>query len=455
MNSDPGSIQPLIGPILLIISLIVVHGILAAAEMAIVSINPTLMVEESIEGSKKAKRVLRILDHADDFLTTIQVGLSLTALLTSGVSFVFVSRIADQLSESVFSSEWLVLLALSTLVLTYLLLLFGDKLPKAIAAKTPNKAAMKLASLVVLLRYFSLPIVWLVQKSLVGLKRVLPIDFDSDNETITRDEFRSFLEHSHQHEVIDLEEFAMLKGVLSLDNKIAREVMVPRTDAFMLDYDDPNEENIKAMLETPHSRVPLYYEDKDNIVGIVHVKNLLKASKDVPLYSIDLKEISNEPLFVPETIYIDDLIFQMKRTQNQMAILNDEFGGVVGLVTLEDLLEEIVGEIDDEYDQSNKLIEEIEEFLYSVDGATPLDKFNDYFKTDLNSEDVDTIAGYFITEYESIPSEEEHAVVYTGDLSLTVGKMDGTRILSIIVKIEKEETNNEEERTEHYEMSKE
>src|SRR5699024_1349479 len=132
----------------------------------------------------------------------------------------------------------------------------------------------------------------------------------------------------------------------------AREVMVPRTDAFMLDYEDPNEENIQAMLETPHSRVPLYYEDKDNILGIIHVKNLLKASKDSHLYAIDLKDIANEPLFVPETIYIDDLIFQMKRTQNQMAILNDEFGGVVGLVTLEDLLEEIVGEIDDEYDQT-------------------------------------------------------------------------------------------------------
>lgn len=434
MDSDPWSIQPLIGPILMTISLILFHGILAAAELAIVSINPTLMVEESIEGSKKAKRVLRILDNADDFLTTVQVGLSLSELLTSGVSFVLITRVVESMNEPIFSSEWLVLLAISTIILSYLILLLGDKLPKAIAAKNPNKTATRLAGLVVLMRYITLPIVWLVQMSLRGLKHILPIDFDSDNETITRDEFRSFLEHSHQHEVIDLEEFAMLKGVLSLDNKIAREVMVPRTDAFMLDYEDPNEENIQAMLETPHSRVPLYYEDKDNILGIIHVKNLLKASKDSHLYAIDLKDIANEPLFVPETIYIDDLIFQMKRTQNQMAILNDEFGGVVGLVTLEDLLEEIVGEIDDEYDQINKLIEEISEFHYSVDGATPIEKFNDFFKTSLDSDNVDTIAGYFITEYESIPSEEDGAVVHAGQWNLTVGKMEGTRILSIIVK---------------------
>src|SRR5699024_4808563 len=235
--------QPLIGPILMTISLILFHGILAAAELAIVSINPTLMVEESIEGSKKAKRVLRILDNADDFLTTVQVGLSLSELLTSGVSFVLITRVVESMNEPIFSSEWLVLLAISTIVLSYLILLLGDKLPKALAAKNPNKTATRLAGLVVLMRYITLPIVWLVQVSLRGLKHILPIDFDSDNETITRDEFRSFLEHSHQLEVIDLEEFAMLKGVLSLDNKIAREVMVPRTDAFMLDYEDPNEEN--------------------------------------------------------------------------------------------------------------------------------------------------------------------------------------------------------------------
>ncbi|MER2064607.1 MAG: transporter associated domain-containing protein, partial [Alkalibacterium sp.] len=155
-------------------------------------------------------------------------------------------------------------------------------------------------------------------------------------------------------------------------------------------------------------------------------------------------------LFVPETIYIDDLIFQMKRTQNQMAILNDEYGGVVGIVTLEDLLEEIVGEIDDEYDESNKLIEQIDEFTYSVDGATPLDKFNDYFDMSIDSEDVDTIAGYFITEYGSIPRESDNVFISVADLNLTVDKMDGSRISTLVVKRDLQEdtdstTENEQE----------
>ncbi|MDZ7834480.1 MAG: hemolysin family protein [Alkalibacterium sp.] len=446
MNSDPWSIQPFIGPLTVIIGLIVLHGFFSAAEMAMVSINPNRMMEESLDGSTKAKRILRILDNADEFLTTIQVGMSLSALFTSGMTAFLITQLVGSLESPVLSSQAFVLV-ISAVILTYLLLSFGEKLPKAIAKQNPDEIAMKLSGMVLGLRYVSLPFVWLVDVTVKGIKHILPMDFTKDDETITRDEFRSFIEHSHQHEVIDIDEFSMLKGVLSLDNKIAREVMVPRTDAFMLDYDDPNEENIEAMLDTPHSRVPLYFEDKDNILGIVHVKNLLQASKHKPLYSIDLKQISNRPLFVPETIFIDDLIFQMKRTQNQMAILNDEYGGVVGIVTLEDLLEEIVGEIDDEYDETNNLIEPLQDLTYSVDGSTPLDKFNDYFDTMIDSEDVDTIAGYFITEFGSIPAESEKAFIEVGVLQLTVSKMEGSRISTLIVK--KIEEDNKEYTTEN------
>ncbi|GEK90391.1 hemolysin family protein [Alkalibacterium kapii] len=437
MNSDPWSIQPFIGPTVVIVILIVLHGFFSAVEMAMISINPNKIMEESLDGSKKAKRILRILENADEFLTTIQVGMSLTAVLTSGITVLLITQIIESLTNPILSSQVFGLI-MSAIVLTYVLLSFGKKLPKAIAKQNPDTIAMKLSGLVLVLRYISMPIVWLLNITIKGMKRLLPIDFLTNDEAITREEFRSFIEHSHQHEVIDIDEFSMLKGVLSLDNKIAREVMVPRTDAFMLDYDDPNEENIEEMLETPHSRVPLYFEDKDNILGIVHVKNLLQASKHKPLYSIDLKAISNRPLFVPETIFIDDLIFQMKKTQNQMAILNDEYGGVVGIVTLEDLLEEIVGEIDDEYDESNSLIEQIDETTYSVDGSTPLDKFNDYFDLSIDSEDVDTIAGYFITGFGSIPREQENAYICVQDFCLTVDKMEGSRISTLILETNKQ-----------------
>jgi len=292
---------------------------------------------------------------------------------------------------------------------------------------------MNTAGLILFLQGIFSPFTWLLTASTKGLKKITPVDFDAQKETMTRDEFRSYLEQSRQNEVIDIAEFSMLKGVLSLDNKIAREVMVPRTDTFMLDYDDGNEENIDELLEVQYSRVPIYFEDKDNVLGIVHVKNLLKASKEKPLKEIDLKDIMNEPLFVPETIYIDDLLYELKRTRNQMAILNDEYGGVVGIVTLEDLLEEIVGEIDDEYDEIYQSIVPLDEHKYLVDGATPLDKFNDFFQTELDSEDVDTIAGYFITKFGSIPQENEDAYIEAGDLLLRVNTLEGSRISDLIV----------------------
>lgn len=439
MSSDPGSMQPLIGHGIVILLLTLIHALFAAAEIAFVSFNHTKMLERSLEGDKKAKRVLRVLEDSDDFLTTIQVVLVFAALFNSAVaSFHFTEIVADLFGA--FQAARTISMVVITVLVAFIMLVFGEMFPKAIAAQMPDETARNTASFILFTRNLFIPIIWLLTKTTNLLKQIMPIDFSANEETMTRDEFRSLLEQSHQHEVIDMDEFSMLKGVLSLDNKIAREVMVPRTDALMLDYDDPNEENIEAMLNSPYSRVPLYDEDQDNILGIVHVKNLLQASKERALFDIDLKSIINEPLFVPETIFIDDLIFQMRRTQNQMAILNDEYGGVVGIVTLEDLLEEIVGEIDDEYDETNKLIEQIDEKDYIVEGSTPLDKFNDFFKVDIDSENVDTIAGYFITEFGNIPNKEEEAFVEVRGLLLKVGTIEGSRILNLHVQI----TNTEE-----------
>lgn len=447
MNSDPGSIQPLIGHGILILFLTLIHALFAAAEIAFVSLNHTKMIERSLEGDKNAKRVLRLLEDSDDFLTTIQVVLVLAALFISAVaSFHFTEYVANFLGS--FQAARTVSMVLITLLIAFVMIVFGEMFPKAIAVQMPDETAMNTAGFILLTRRLFIPIIWLLSKATNGLKRIVPIDFEANDETMTRDEFRSFLEQSHQHEVIDMDEFSMLKGVLSLDNKIAREVMVPRTDAFMLDYDDPNVENIEAMLNSPHSRVPLYFEDKDNVLGIVHVKNLLQASKEKALFDIDLKDIINEALFVPETIYMDDLIFQMRRTHNQMAVLNDEYGGVVGIVTLEDLLEEIVGEIDDEYDESSQLIHQVNEKEWIVDGGTPLDKFNDFFHVEVDSEGVDTIAGYFITEYGNIPSKGEEAVVRVHQLLLRVESVEGSRIVSLHVQKETIEEILEETTTE-------
>ena len=212
----------------------------------------------------------------------------------------------------------------------------------------------------------------------------------------------------------------MLQGIFSLDELMAREVMVPRTDAFMIDIEDNTQENIQAILKESFSRIPVYEDDKDKIIGVIHTKNLLKAGFELGFENIKLRRIMNEPLFVPETIFVDDLLAAFRNTNNQMAILLDEYGGVAGLVTFEDLLEEIVGEIDDETDKTSVEVREIGENTYIVEGAMTLNDFNEHFDTELESDDVDTIAGYYLTGVGAIPTQEvkEHYAVINKDKHL-------------------------------------
>ena len=224
-----------------------------------------------------------------------------------------------------------------------------------------------------------------------------------------------------------------MQGIFSLDTKVAREVMVPRTSAFMVDINDSVEEILTEILAENYSRIPVYNEDKDKVVGILHTKNLLKCAYKYGFETMDIKQILQEPLFVPETVFIDDLLYELKKTQNQMAILLDEYGGVVGLVTLEDLLEEIVGEIDDESDEVEELYEKISDKEYVIQGRMLIDDFNEAFNMSLHMSDVDTMAGYLITALGMIPDEGEKLSFEVDNVKLISEEMEGSRVLKIRV----------------------
>ena len=438
MNGDPGSTWPLTRQIILVIILTLINAVFAAAEIAFVSLNQTTINELEKEGDRKAIRVNKLLAHSTAFLDSLQVVITLAGFINSAFAAYYLSDFIFPYLGDLSGARPIAIL-LTTFLISYIVLVLGELYPKQLAIQMPERIALNTSGIIMFMQKLLTPFTLLLTGSTLLLKKITPVDFDAEKKSMTRDEFRFYLEQSRQNEVIDIAEFSMLKGVLSLDHKIAREIMVPRTDTVMIDYADGNEENMDMLLNIPYSRIPMYFEDKDNVMGIIHVKNILKASKDKPLREIDLKEITNEPLFVPESIYIDDLLYELKRTQNQMAILNDEYGGVVGIVTLEDLMEEIVGEIDDEYDVINQSIVAMEDNKFLVDGSIAIDKFNEYFNKELDSEDVDSIAGYFITEFGSIPQEKEDAFIEVEDLLLQVKKIEGSRIINFIVeKISKE-----------------
>ena len=400
---DPSS-QNLLFQFILLIILTILNGFFSATEMSLVSLNRSRVEQKAEEGDKKYQRLLKVLDNPNNFLSTIQVGITFISLL-SGASLS--ASLGEVIAGWFGGYAWAKTAGsvLSLVFLTYVSIVFGDLYPKRIALNLKDSLAVVTAPVISGLGLIMRPFVWLLSASTNLLSRITPMTLDDADEKMTRDEIEYMLTNSE--ETLDAEEIEMLQGVFSLDELMAREVMVPRTDAFMVNINDDTQTNIKDILRQSFSRIPVYDDDKDKVIGVLHTKRLLKAGFEEGFDKLNLRKILQEPLFVPETIFVDDLLRELRKTQNQMAILLDEYGGMAGLVTLEDLLEEIVGEIDDETDKSEQFVHEIADNTYIVVGTMTLNEFNDYFETDLESDDVDTIAGFYLTGVGSIPSQED------------------------------------------------
>ncbi|MDY3024618.1 hemolysin family protein [Streptococcus hyovaginalis] len=414
---DPG--QSLILQFILLLILTLLNAFFSASEMALVSLNRSRVEQKAEEGEKKFVRLVKVLENPNDFLSTIQVGITLINLL-AGANF------ADSLGEVIASWFGNSRLAdtigsvISLIFLTYISIVLGELYPKRIAMNLKENLAVISAPVILVLSKLVSPFVWLLSASTNLLSRITPMSFDDADEQMTRDEIEYILTNSEAS--LDADEIGMLQGIFSLDEMVAREVMVPRTDAFMVDINDDIKEIVQAILKENYSRIPVYNGDKDKVIGLIHTKKILNDAFTNGFDNINIRRIMQEPLFVPETIFVDDLLTQLRATQNQMAILLDEYGGMAGIATLEDLLEEIVGEIDDETDLAAESVREIAENTYIVQGTMTLNEFNDYFETNLESDDVDTIAGFYLTGVGSIPSQEvkEKHVVDSNDKRLTL-----------------------------------
>ncbi|WP_019771264.1 hemolysin family protein [Streptococcus sobrinus] len=400
---DPSS-QNLLFQMLLLVVLTCLNAFFAASEMSMVSLNRARVEQKAEEGDKKYIRLVKVLDKPNNFLSTIQVGITFISLLqgaslSASLGKVIASWLGNSATAQTAGS------IISLIFLTYIAIVLGELYPKRIAMNLRDNFAIYSAPVIVGLGKVVSPFVWFLSASTNLLSRMTPMTFDDADEKMTRDEIEYMLTNSE--ETLEQDEIEMLQGVFSLDELMAREVMVHRTDAFMVDINDDPQEIIKEILKKNFSRIPVYDDDKDKVLGLIHTKKLLEVGFNNGFENISLRRILQEPLFVPETIFVDDLLKELRRTQNQMAILLDEYGGVSGLVTLEDLLEEIVGEIDDETDQAEVEVREIDKDTYIVLGTMTLNDFNEHFETELESDDVDTIAGYYLTGVGNIPSQEE------------------------------------------------
>ena len=426
---DPGS--PILGSIFLILILTLVNAFLAGAEMAFVSLNPSKIKDMAEKGDKRAQKVQKLLATPDSFLSAIQVGITFAGFFNSAsAARAFVGLIMPALGS--FPAAETAASLIVTLVISYISLVLGELYPKQLALQIPEQYARISAGSILLLRGAFRPFVWLLTISVGVLKKLTPIDFTKKEEKLTRQEMKALLRSSRNDGAIDLEEFNMMRGVLSLDTRLVREIMVPRVNTDMLDAEDPFEKNMEILLTQLRSRIPLYEEDKDNILGIVHLKDVLLNLQALQEHRTTFKDISRPALFVPDTMYTDELLVQFQKSKQHLAVLVDEFGGVSGIITLEDLIEEIVGDIQDEYDDDdNAALQIINPQEAVLLGSLPLSDLNRAFNLNLQSEGADTIAGYMIEQLGYIPRPGEEPEVAGEHFTLKVLRAQNTRIEAV------------------------
>ena len=270
--------------------------------------------------------------------------------------------------------------------------------------------------------------------------------FSPTNDEETREHLITEIEDLHKEKKISDNEFSMLNAVLDFQGRMVREVMVPRIDAFMVDCQESLQDHLKEILREPYSRIPVYQHDKDKIVGIIHIRTVLRKAWEKGFDKITYDDVMNPPLFAPETTELRELLVEMQQTQQQLAILTDEYGGVVGIATIEDIIEEIVGNIDDEVDQTEVLVHQIAPNKFVIYGKMPLDDFNEQFGTDLEMEDVDTIAGYMITKLGIIPAKgEKLSVKLDNGMVLTTRRMMRSRLMTVLLTIPEAKRKKKEE----------
>jgi len=431
---DPGG-SSILSSLILILVLTLINAFLAGAEMAFVSLNPAKIKDLADQGDKRALKVQRLLHDPDSFLSAIQVGITLAGFFNSAsASQSFVGLLAPVLGG--LPGAQTVATIIVTILVAYVSLVLGELYPKQLAIQVPEAYALRSAGIILGIRGAFRPFIWLLNVSTGLLKRITPIDFTKKEERLTRQEMKALLNSSHNDGAIDMEEFNMMRGVLSLDTRLVREIMVPRVDTHMLDIDDPYEKNMDLILSQLHSRIPLYEEDKDHIVGIIHLKDVLLNLGALNEGSLSLRDIARAALFVPDTMYTDELLVKFQQSKQHLAVLVDEFGGVAGIVTMEDLIEEIVGDIRDEYDDDVAdplvMVNEREAVLM---GSLPLSDLNRAFDLDLVSQEADTIAGYIIERLGYIPKPGECPTVEDERFTLKVLRSNATRIEAVELKL--------------------
>lgn len=390
--------------ILLLIALTGINAFFAASEMAVVSLNKTKISTLAQEGNKKAQKLLELMDEPNRFLSTIQVAITLAGFFASASAATGISvYLADFFNTFSLPYSETIAIVIVTVILSYFTLVFGELFPKRVALQKSEQVSLASVNIIIFVSKIAAPFVKILSVSVTALLKLFHMNQNNIEDAVSEEEIKALLAAGQHSGVINETGKEFMESIFEFDDRLAFEIMTPRPDVYMLDLDDDLYKNMDELLAMRYSRIPVYQDDQDEIIGILHLKDLIIEAKKKGFNQIDLKNILQKPYFVPESIKIDILFKKMQKAKVYMAILIDEYGGFSGIVTMEDLVEEIVGDISDEDDEIIENIIKTTDGYYIISGSIPLDDLNEQLNLNLHSENHETLNGYLIDQLGIIP----------------------------------------------------
>lgn len=412
--------------LVIILILIALSAFFSSAETALTTVNRVRMKALADEGNQSAATVLKILDRYSKMLSTILVGNNIVNLTASSLTTTLAAKAFGSYAVGV-----------ATGILTLVILLFGEIVPKNTAKLYSAGISLVYAPVILLLMKLLTPVVFVVDKMSAGISRLLHIDTNRQETLMTENELKTYVDVSHEDGVIESEEREMIYNVFDFSDSVAKDIMIPRIDMVSVGFSMNYDEVLSRFRESMYTRLPVYGEDKDNIIGLINIKDfILLTDKE----HFQVKDILREAYYTYEYKKTADLMIEMREIAANVAFVLDEYGAAVGMITLEDLLEEIVGEIRDEYDaDEEELIQQTEENAWLVEGGMKLDDINDALDTSLSSEDYDSIGGLIIESLDRLPQDGETITLDCG-ITLQVQGISQNRIKKVLMTLPEEES---------------
>ena len=418
--------------IIVLAILILINAFFAATEIAFISLNDAKIEKQAKEGNKKAKQIKKMLREPSKFLATIQIGITLAGFLSSAFAAdAFADDLAPMLQNLIplGLTAWRnISIILITIILSYFSLIFGELVPKRLAMRNSEKIAFGTIGIIRTISIITAPFVKLLTASTNGVSKLFGIS-GTDEETVTEEEIRMMVDVGEEKGSIKEEEKELINNVFEFNDKVVSEIMIHRKDIYAIDINSDIDNNLKELDEYKYSRIPVYEENIDNIVGMLFIKDLLANVNKKE--KVKIAKIIREPYFVSENKPIDELFRDLQKNKHQLAIVLDEYGGTAGLVTMEDIIEELVGNIFDEYDEVELEYEKIDDNTYLINGNVSIYDAKKILGIDIPEGEYDTLSGYLIELLGRIPLDDEKPVIETSNVTYKIEEYEDKRILKV------------------------